>query len=175
MGLKDSPNTNSTGDIWSVVISYLGRKVGFSSGVWGGSASGHTYGWIAPTLCFNVGYAASLTDRGEFGLVLLFSGWVTCGHRIPPLSLIGCVYRMEEVIQPTPVEKTRNQVHTALPYLCLCQEYPRLALNSKGTTHASLVPSVSFLLCCESVQRKSPTPPILPLASAKDCRKPNGK
>lgn len=122
---------------------------------------GRTYGWIAPTLCFNVGYAASLTNRGEFGLVLLFSGWVTCGHRIPPLGLCGCVYRMEEVIQPTPIEKTRNQVHTALPYLCLCHECPRLALNSKATTHARLVPGVPFLLCCECVQRRFPTPPIL--------------
>jgi len=131
MGLKDSPNTNSTGDIWSVAISCLGRKAG-SSGVWGGSALGRTYDWIAPTLRFNVGYAASLTDCGEFGLVLLFSGWVTCGHRIPPLGLCGCVYQTEEVIQPTPIEKTRNQIHTALPYLCLCHECPRLALNSKA-------------------------------------------
>lgn len=76
---------------------------------------------------YNVGYTASLTDLGEFGVVLIFSGLVTCGHRILSLCLCCCVYKMEEVILPALIERTRNQACTALHCLCLCHEHPRLA------------------------------------------------
>lgn len=77
MGINDSPNTDSTGDIWSVAIPYLGVKAGSSSGVWGDQLwAAHMAGLLQP-LHFHAGYVAGITDLGE--LDLIFSGWVTVG------------------------------------------------------------------------------------------------
>lgn len=93
-----------------------------------------THGWIAPTLALQC-RLCSLTDLGEFGLVLIFSGWVTCGHRIPSLCLCCCVYTMQKIILPVLIGRTGDQAHTALRYLCLC--HPRLALNSNPLSSVS--------------------------------------
>lgn len=124
------------------------------------------------------GTAASLVDLGWFRLVLLFSSCVTVGTESPSLSLCCYVYKMEEITLPAPIETTRGQAPTACSHLCFCHVYPRLALDSNPPSSASCVldarsvpPSMSvplasyrtsvlFLLCCECVQRKSPTTPV---------------
>jgi hypothetical protein len=162
----------------------------------GRSALGSTYDLSVPALALQCGLWQPASQTLESGLVLTFSGWVACGLRILSLCLCCCVYKMEEVILPALIERTRNQACTTLHCLCLCHEHPRLALSGRPPSSVSRVLDVrcgplcmpsafgsltgqvsssSFFdanVCEENPQ--SP-PPILSPASAKDSREPNGR
>ena len=105
----------------------------------GRSALGSTYDLSVPALALQCGLWQPASQTLESGLVLTFSGWVACGLRILSLCLCCCVYKMEEVILPALIERTRNQACTTLHCLCLCHEHPRLALSGRPPSSVSRV------------------------------------